>query len=104
MTRSTLLGELQLGQGLRRCYTPIYGAIIPQIETFVKSKERFSRCYFKRHLTDELGTERTGSCPPLLTRILRFSTSSQQTPLNKPLRASQPSPTGSPRFLHVAHT
>ncbi len=64
MTRSTLLGELQLGQGLRRCYTPIYGAIIPQIETFVKSKERFSRCYFKRHLTGELGTERTGSCAP----------------------------------------
>ena len=32
----TLLGELQLGQGLRRCCTPIYGAIIPQIETLVK--------------------------------------------------------------------
>ena len=29
---------------------------------------------------------------------------SMQTPLNRPRRASQPSPTGSPRFLHAAHT
>jgi hypothetical protein len=33
---STLLGELQLGRGLRRCYTPLYDAIILQIGTFVK--------------------------------------------------------------------
>ena len=33
---TTLLGELQFGQGLRRYYTPIYGVVIPHIETFVK--------------------------------------------------------------------
>ena len=85
---STLLGELQLGQGLRRCYTPIYSAIIPQIETLVKLKRAvFSLCYFKRRLTDELRTEQTGSCAPSSTRIPRFpeltartgSTSSRQT-------------------------
>ena len=44
---STLLGKLQLGQGLQRCYTPVYGAIIPQTETFVK----FKRALFLRAIS-----------------------------------------------------
>ena len=54
---ATLLGELRLLQrGLRRCYASIYSSIIAQIETSVKFERAvFFLCYFKRHLTDELG-------------------------------------------------
>ena len=42
------LTELQLKQGLRLCHTPIYGAIIPQIETLVKFERAVFRCAISR--------------------------------------------------------
>ena len=93
ISHATLLGELQLGQGLQRCCTPIYGAIIPQIEILVKLKRAvFSPCHFKRHRTNELDTERTGSCAPSSTRILRFSTSGRPEALGACYVAAWPLP------------